>query len=316
MLKLKSIIIISIMISLTLAVVSAQNETVTNTHNSDINDPKYVNPNDYHIDENESQVTFTSDAGSFNNVSMSNGYNAYEIQDGGHLKTNDSKTHPSFWNDTYHAADANDTGKAPIGEYVKILFYTHFDDLMKISPYPHIPSSIFVQSPIGDLYKNAGDTSKLPYNYTKEAVNRYNEGFRANNTTIQWLSETTYRIIDFLAFRNSNQFHKDLWGFKFQLFNRTIDNQSNVTSNSNSSSLKKNSTNDDQSEIANEKSDQSRNNTLNISSVKNRTDNISLKYQNKKFQIDSKETGNPTNLLVILIFILCIFLVRHIIKRI
>lgn len=307
MLKLKSIIILSIMISLTLAVVSAQNETVTNTHNSDINDPKYVNPNDYHIDENGSQVTFTSDTGSFNNVSMSNGYNAYAIQNGRYVETNDTDTVVGNW---------HYTGKAPIGEYVKILFYTHFDDLMKISPYPHIPSSIFVQSPIGDLYKNAGDTSKLQYNYTKEAVNRYNEGFRANNTTIQWLSETTYRIIDFLAFRNSNQFHKDLWGFKFQLFNRTIDNQSNVTSNSNSSSLKKNSTNDDQSEIANEKSDQSRNKTLNISSVKNRTDNISLKYQNKKFQIDSKETGNPTNLLVILISILCIFLVRHIMKRI
>ena len=307
MLKLKSIIILSIMISLTLAVVSAQNETMTNTHNSDINDPKYVNPNDYHIDENGSQVTFTSDAGSFNNVSMSNGYNAYAIQNGRYIETNDTDTVVGHW---------HYTGKTPIGEYVKILFYTHFDDLMKISPYPHIPSSIFVQSPIGDLYKNAGDTSKLQYNYTKEAVNRYNEGFRANNTTIQWLSETTYRIIDFLAFRNSNQFHKDLWGFKFQLFNKTIDNQSNVTSNSNSSSLKKNSTNDDQSEIANEKSDQSRNKTLNISSVKNRTDNISLKYQNKKFQIDSKETRNPTNLLVILIFILCIFLVRHIMKRI
>ena len=82
MLKLKSIIILSIMISLTLAVVSAQNETVTNTHNSDINDPKYVNPNDYHIDENGSQVKFTSDTGSFNNVSLSNGYNAYAIQNG------------------------------------------------------------------------------------------------------------------------------------------------------------------------------------------------------------------------------------------
>lgn len=307
MLKLKSIIILSIMISLTLALVSAQNETVTNSHNSNINDPKYVNPNDYHIGENGSQVTFTSDAGSFNNVSMSNGYNAYEIQNGRYIETNDTDTVVGHW---------HYTGKAPIGESLKILFYTHFDDLMKISPYPHIPSSIFVQSPIGDLYKNAGDTSKLQYKYTKGAVNRYNEGFRANTTGIQWLSETTYRIIDFLAFRNSNQFHKDLWGFKFQLFNKTIDNQSNVTSNSNSSSLKKNSTNDDQSEIANEKSDQSRNNTLNISSVKNRTDNISLKYQNKKFQIDSKETGNPTNLLVILIFILCLFLVRHIMKRI
>ena len=307
MLKLKSIIILSIMISLTLAVVSAQNETVTNTHNSDINDPKYVNPNDYHIDENGSQVTFTSDAGSFNNVSMSNGYNAYAIQNGRYIETNDTDTVVGHW---------HYTGKAPIGESLKILFYTHFDDLMKISPYPHIPSSIFVQSPIGDLYKNAGDTSKLQYKYTKEAVNRYNEGFRANTTGIQWLSETTYRIIDFLTLRNSNQFHKDLWGFKFQLFNKTIDNQSNVTSNSNSSSLKKNSTNDDQSEIANEKSDQSRNKTLNISSVKNRTDNISLKYQNKKFQIDSKETRNPTNLLVILIFILCLFLVRHIMKRI
>ena len=124
------------------------------------------------------------------------------------------------------------------------------------------------------MYKNAGDTSKLRYSYNKEEVKRYNEGFRVNNTrNIQWIGKTTYRIIVFLAFRNANQFHKDLWGFKVQIFNRTIDNQSNVTSNSNSSSLKKNSTNDDQSEIANEKSDQSRNKTLNISSVKNRTDN-------------------------------------------
>ena len=199
MLKLKSIIIPSIMISLTLAVVSAQNETVTNTHNSDINDPKYVNPNDYHIDENGSQVTFTSDTGSFNNVSMSNGYNAYAIQNGRYIETNDTDTVVGHW---------HYTGKAPIGEYVKILFYTHFDDLMKIGPYPHIPSSIFVQSRIGDLYKNAGDTSKLQYNYTKEAVNRYNEGFRANNTTIQWLSETTYRIIDFLALETQINFTK------------------------------------------------------------------------------------------------------------
>ena len=58
MLKLESIIIFLIMISLTLTLVSAQNETVTNTHNSNINDTKYVNPNDYYFDENGSRVTY------------------------------------------------------------------------------------------------------------------------------------------------------------------------------------------------------------------------------------------------------------------
>lgn len=148
MLKLKSIIILSIMISLTLTVVSAQSETVTNTHNSDINDAKYVNPKDYYIDENGSQVTCAYDTVCFNNVSMSNGYNAYAIQDGGHIETNDSKTHHSFWNDTFHVVDANDT----------------------------------------------------------DAV----AGHWHHTGNIQWLSETTYLIIDFPAFRNSNQFHKDL----------------------------------------------------------------------------------------------------------
>ena len=82
MLKLKNIIILFIMISLTMTFVSAQNETVTNTHNADITDTKHINPNDYYIDDNESHMPYTSDTGSFNNVTMSNGYNAYAIQDG------------------------------------------------------------------------------------------------------------------------------------------------------------------------------------------------------------------------------------------
>ena len=322
--KLKITIIFLTLIFLTAFAVSAENETVRNIHNSDINDTKYINPNDYYYDENGLKVHYTSDTGSYNNVTMSNGYNAYAIQNGGYINTNDSKTHPSFWNDTFHVVDANDTEtvvghwyyakKDPIGEYLKILFYTQYDYIMNIHSNPKIPSSIYVQSIVWDLYKNGGDTGKLFYKINRQSVEMYNEGFRVNNTgNIQWLNETTYRIIDFLAFRNSNPIHKDLWGYKVQLFNKTIDNQTNATSNSNNSILLKNSSVDNQSKIMNKYNNQSEVKTLNISSVTNKTNSIySINQENKILRIDSKETGNPTNLLIIIIcLIICILLVAY-----
>lgn len=212
----------SILIFLILMInaVSAGNETVKNTYNSDINNTKNINPNKYYQNENGEWIQYTSDIGSFNNVTMSNGYNAYSIHDSGYIETNDSKTHTIFWNDTFFLVDANDsetvvghwyyTNSEPIEEYLKILFYTHYDNLLHINKNsPDIPSSIFVQCFVWDYYENGSNTEKLFYEYNKEAVNRYNSGFSVNNSgNIQWLNETAYRIFDFMAFKNHNRTHR------------------------------------------------------------------------------------------------------------
>ena len=289
-------------IILSISAVHAENETVKNTHNNDINDSKYINENDYYITENGSRIGYTSDTGSFNNVTMSNGYNAYAIQSGGYLETNDSKTHPSFWNDTYYCVDANDTQtvsghwhyakKAPIGEYLKILFYVHYDDLMELSLNPDIPSSIYVQSMIWDFYENANNLDKLYYDYNKQSVRLYNQGFRVNNTgNIKWIDNKTYRVFSFMGFRNSDSSHKDLWGFKVELFNITSDNQtSNAT---NSSAQNKNTT--------------VKNNKTKDNPLKNRTQKTSEVSKNTlKTVRDIKlnSAGNPVNLLIIIIIVI------------
>lgn len=325
--KFKSILIFLILIFITIASVSAENETVKNTHNTDINDTKYINTKDYYFNENGERIPYTSDTGSFNNVTMSNGYNAYAIQDGGYIQTKDSKTHPSFWNDTYYAVDANDTetvvghwyfaDKAPIGEYLKILFYNHYDDLLNSNKnYPNIPSSIFVQSYVWDLYKNAGNTEKLTYSYNREAVNLYNNGYRINNTgNIQWLNETTYRIFDFLGFKNADPTHKDLWGFKIQLFNKPQEN--NETDNENSTEKIENNTNSNNQTISNKTdADNSANKTINktdnTSNIETNNDKFSDEKAFKNHQIDANiKTGNPVYiLLIVLIIVLVIVLIK------
>ena len=306
------LIIIAIIIFSTLTIVSAENTTVQNTHNTDINDSKYINPKDYYFDENKTKIPYTSDTGSFNNVSMSNGYNAYAIQDGGYIQTNDSKSHPSFWNDTYYVVDANDSEtvvghwyyaqKEPIGEYLKILFFNHYDDLLNLNKnHPTIPSSIFVQSYIWDIYKNGGNTEKLVYRFNREAVNLYNEGYRVNNTgNIQWINENTYRIFNFLAFRNTNPFNKDLWGFKVEVFNKTTDfEKDNITENK----TRSNSTNN------NSVKNITRNKKLNVNNsqppvnIKSNSSGISEKSFSNEIKLDN-ETGNPLNLLCIIFAIL------------
>lgn len=236
MLKFRSILIFLILMIVAVSPVSAENETAKNTYNSDINNIKFINPKDYCQNEKGEWTPYTSDTGSFKNVTMSNGYNAYSIQNSGYIETEDLKTHPSFWNDTFFIVDANDsqsvvghwyyTNGEPIGEYLRILFYTHYDDLLHINKNsPKIPSSIFVQSFVWDFYENGSNADKPFYEYNKEAVNRYNSGFRVNNSgNVQWLKETVYGIFDFLAFKNLNRTHKDLWGVKVQLFNIIIDN--------------------------------------------------------------------------------------------
>ena len=316
--------------------VSAANETVTNTHNTDINDPKYVNENDYYCNEDGEMIRYTSDIGSFNNVSMSNGYNAYAIQDSGYIETNDSKTHPSFWNDTYYVVDANDSetvvghwhyaNKEPIGDYLKILFYKHYDDLLNINRNaPQIPSSIFVQCFVWDLYKNAGNIDKLDYAYNKEAVNLFNQGFRVNNSgNIQWLNETTYRIFDFLGFKNADRTHMDLWGFKVTLFTITQNETNETNNNTNSTNPSGNETTN---QTTNGTSTSNQNNTeysLDKNTTIDKTDNgkasdktpvpDNISKENSKLNSRLK-TGNSTNILLIIVIVVLLLLIGTIVKN-
>ena len=311
----KSLILILFLIFILFSIttISAENDTVQNTHNADLNDTKYINARDYYYDENGTRTPYTSDVGSYNNVTMSNGYNAYAIQNGGYIETNDQKTHPSFWNDTFHIVDANDTdtvkghwyyaGGKPIGEYLKILFYKHYDDLVKISPNPNIPSSIYVQSIIWDLYEYADDIEKLEYQFTREAISLYNDGFRVNNTAnLQWINETTYRIFDFMGFKNENPYHKDMWGFRVQYFNKTPDNESDVPDDS-----PVNETNKTEKTNQTIEKNESTDGKMNYSTDK-KEDSVSSIKSNRNL-----ETGNPIYLLIG--FILLIALVISV-KRI
>ena len=67
MFKLKSILIFLILAKIA---VSAENETAKNTCNSDINNSKYINPNDYCRNEKGESIQYTSYTGSFNNTAM------------------------------------------------------------------------------------------------------------------------------------------------------------------------------------------------------------------------------------------------------
>jgi len=314
--KLKWYIIILIIIFSTLTIVSAENVTVQNTHNSDINDSKYINPNDYYFDENKTRIPYTSDTGSFNNVSMSNGYNAYAIQDGGYIKTNDSKSHPSFWNDTYYVVDANDSetvvghwyyaDKQPIGEYLKILFFNHYDDLLNLNKNnPNVPSSIFVQSYIWDLYKNGGNTEKLTYKLNRESVYLYNEGYRINNTgNIQWINESAYRIFNFLAFKNLNPFNKDLWGFKVELFNKSADTENDGVGNITENKLVNNSTDNNSIKSYTRDTNLTVNNTQPHFNIKSKISNHNVEKSFSDIIKLDKETGNSIYLLFFIFIII------------
>lgn len=305
MLKFRSILIFLILMIIAVSSVSAENETAKNTYNSDINNTKYINPKDYYQNEKGERIPYTSDTESFNNVTMSNGYNAYSIQNGEYIETENSKTLPSFWNDTFYIVDANDnktvvghwyyTNSEPVGEYLKILFYTHYDDLLHINKNsPKIPSSIFVQSFVWDFYENGVNTDKLFYEYNKEAVNRYNSGFRVNNSgNVQWLNETAYRIFDFLAFKNLNRTHKDLWGVKVQRFNITIDNSTG------------NSTVNETDFISNNATDSNATSTDGENQADGKINNIKDSYmkgdgENPIRNLDYK-TGKTVDVLIILI---------------
>lgn len=338
--KLKYILIFLIVLLISVSAVSAENETVTNSYNSDINDTQYINPNDYYINEDGNTVPYTSYTGSYNNVTMSNGYNAYAIQNGGYIESNDSKTHPSFYNDTFYVVDANDTqtavghyyytNKTPIGEYLKILFFRYHDYLQNLNKNsPNIPNSIFVQSFVWDFYKNGGDIDKLQYTANKYAVQLYNNGYRVNNTgNIQWINETTYRIFDFLAFRNTNSSHKDLWGLKIRLFTIPPENNTNKTNSSvenNTNQFSSNKTKPAKTFRNDTNVSKKTNNTTNsiktndnkLSNNNKSNDNILNKY--KKEIIDlNKKTGNPTLLYILICIILCalfIFMVEKFFKK-
>ena len=318
-LKWKSLSIILIILLITITAISAENisdlnNTVQNTHNSDINDTGYINQHDYYYDENGTRIPYTSDTGSFNNVTMSNGYNAYAIQDGGYIETNDSKTHPSFWNDSFYVVDANDTqtvvghwyyaNKTPIGEYLKIFFFKYYDKLNKLNAYnPNIPNSIYVQSMVWDLYKNGDDTEKLGYRYTKEAVNLFNSGYRVNNTgNIEWLNETAYRIFDFSGFKNLDQTHKDLWGLKVQLFitENTGNDPVNETNTTENNQTETNTTENNQTETNTTENNQTETNTTETNTTGNAT--IPLKKNNDL----NIRTGNPIYILIILLTLILI----------
>lgn len=321
-LKFKSLLIFLILTLITVSAVSAENETVKNTHNTDINDTKYINPNDYYHNENGEWIPYTSDTGSFNNVTMSNGYNAYSIHDSGYIETNDSKTHPSFWNDTFYVVDANDTETVvghwyytksePIEEYLKILFYTHYDDLLHINKNsPDIPSSIFVQCYVWDFYENGGNTDKLFYDYNKEAVNRYNSGFRVNNTgNIQWLNETAYRIFDFMAFNNLNRTHNDLWGLKVQLFNITSNNETNSTGTATVNETELIENNTTASNTASTGKDNPTDSKTTNKKNSNNPTNHSNSIEDEKVDFD-KKTGHPLEILVIVICLIILTLLIY-----
>lgn len=227
---------------------------VHNDHNDDLTDSKYENPNDYYFDENGNRVNYTSDTRSFNNVTMSNGYNAYAIHHSGYLETNDSKTHPIFWNDTFKVVSPDHKGvvvghwhltnATPIGEFLKILIYEYLDAFNNINN-PNVPNSIYLQSYIWDFYDNVNNYDGLS-DLNKRVVDEYNNGTRVNNTgNIKWTNSTHYKIYDFMGFQNMNSTHMNMWGFKITEVDvpQPSNNTTNGTNSTNSTPVNPGNTN-------------------------------------------------------------------------
>ena len=219
---------------------SSSDEYVYNDHNDDLTDPKYVNPNDYYFDDEGNRINYTSDTASFNNVTMSNGYNAYAVHHSGYIESNDSKKYPIFWNDTFEKVSPDDTlvvvghwhltNKTPMGEFLKILIYRYLDSFNRINN-PNVPNSIYLQSYIWDFYDNVNNYDNLS-DANKAVVDLYNSGFRVNNTgAIKWTNSTHYKVYDFMGFKNLNRSHKDLWGFKVTEFDVVPPSPSNNSTN-------------------------------------------------------------------------------------
>lgn len=145
-----------------------------------------------------------------------------------------------------------------------------------------------------------------------------------NSDNVQWINKTTYRIFDFLGFKNQNSMHKDLWGFKVRYFNAIANGNSSMNDEENNESeLNKtipheNKTVNRDSEL--NKTIPSKNESVSIKKTqKNITETenkSSIKKENPNSSIKSLElkTANPTNLLVvvILLIIMIVLVKRHI----
>ena len=295
--------------------VNNSGEYVYNDHNDDLTDSEYVNPNDYYFDENGNRVSYTSDTRCFNNVTMSNGYNAYSIKDGGYIETNDSKTYPIFWNDSFRPVDANDTevvkghwyytNGTPIGEYLKIMFYSYYDPIMNYHN-DVVPTSIIVQSMVWEFYNSLYDYDGLS-SIPKAVVDKYNSGFRVNNNgAVQWTNKTHYRVFDFLGFENTNRSRGDLWGFKVTEFD--VPEPSNNTTNTTNNTDVTNDTGNN-TDISNNTSTNNTNSL--VINPDDTEDSVSVIELNDNGSNDSnvtavnlKDTGNPLYVLIVVLGIL------------
>ena len=246
---------------------------------------------------------------------MSNGYNAYSIKDGGYIETNDSKTYPIFWNDSFRPVDANDTevvkghwyytNGTPIGEYLKIMFYSYYDPIMNYHN-DVVPTSIIVQSMVWEFYNSLYDYDGLS-SIPKAVVDKYNSGFRVNNNgAVQWTNKTHYRVFDFLGFENTNRSRGDLWGFKVTEFDvpEPSNNTTNTTNNTdvtndtgNNTDISNNtSTNNTNSSVINP------DDTEDSVSVMELNDNGSNDFN--VTAVNLKDTGNPLYVLIVVLGIL------------
>ena len=118
-----------------------------------------------------------------------------------------------------------------------------------------------------------------------------------------------------MGFKNADPTHKDLWGFKIQLFNKPQEN--NETDNENSTEKIENNTNSNNQTISNKTdADNSANKTINktdnTSNIETNNDKFSDEKAFKNHQIDANiKTGNPVYiLLIVLIIVLVIVLIK------